>query len=438
MLNLRLLEDYFNIMTPFSAWAAALLAIVASLVDAAPPACRAVNQHQVAQQQVGKAIYFLTNEAENAVVALPIGSDGLLSAGQVVMTGGAGGFAVNASGQPQLPDGLNSQSSITLVDNVSELHLLSDEVLMCTQTIFAVNAGSNTLTMLSVSPLDPTRMTLVGQPVPFPGEFPISVAASLKNKLVCVTTTGQVAGVSCASWSAQGLEPMGGLRPFQLNQTTPPMGPLNTVSQTLFSKDETKLYTMVKGNPMVNNTGYMASVDIVQDDSGIASLAQDEVRSSPNGTAVLFGTTKMLGDSTSLFTTDASFGAVILSVDSTGRATTDYKQVIPGQVATCWSTISTFTKSAYVTDVGVNRVVEMSLTDASIIKELDLTNGDPGLIDLQSAGTFVYALAPGNGTTPAAITVLDVSGGQGSMKQAQHFSLQGVADKHAQGMAVMM
>jgi hypothetical protein len=81
----------------------------------------------------------------------------------------------------------------------------------------------------------------------------------------------------------------------------------------------------------------------------------------------------------------------------------------------------------------------MSLDDVSIIKQLDLSaNGDPGLIDLRAAGDFVYALSPGNGTTAAAITVLDVSGGQGSMKQVQHFDLSGMAGKNAQGMAVLM
>jgi hypothetical protein len=70
---------------------------------------------------------------------------------------------------------------------------------------------------------------------------------------------------------------------------------------------------------------------------------------------------------------------------------------------------------------------------------IDLSaDGDPGLIDLKSAGNFVYALSPGNGTTEAAITVLDVSGGQGSANQAQHFCLAGFATSSAQGMAVLV
>lgn len=73
------------------------------------------------------------------------------------------------------------------------------------------------------------------------------------------------------------------------------------------------------------------------------------------------------------------------------------------------------------------------------------------MIDLVGAGNFVYALSPGNATTKAAVTVFDISGGQGSKfipsvleldilltifvaaKQIQNFNPQGVTDS-AQGM----
>ena len=231
---------------------------------------------------------------------------------------------------------------------------------------------------------------------------------------------------------------MDALRPFDIGQTTPPMGPLNTVSQTFFSVDESILFTTVKGDPTQNNTGYLSAFP-VQHDNSAACLSTKDTRSSPAGTAVLFGSAVMPHDPSSLFVTDASFGAAVLTLDHNNQASTKRAQTIEGQKATCWATISSFTKSAYVTDVGVNRMVEMSLDNASIIKELDLSaNGDPGLIDLKAAGHFVYALSPGNGTTMAAITVLDVSGGQGSMKQVQHFELDGLAGKNAQGMALLM
>jgi len=381
-----------------------------------------MQQQSAGKPAVGKAIYMLSNDAENAVVALPIGADGMLSQGKVVKTGGAGSVAVDADGKPATPDALVGQSALTVVGN----------------NLFAVNAGSNTLTMMTISANDPTSLACAGKPVAIPGEFPNTVAASAKNKLACVGTTGAVAGISCAPFSEQGLGQMDDLRPFDLGQTTPPVGPLNTVSQAFFSSDESALFTTVKGDPAVNNTGFLSTY-AVQASNGAAALSKKDVRSSPEGTAVLFGSAVMPNDPSSLFVTDASFGAAVLSVDSQGQATVKGSQKIDGQAATCWATISEATNSAFVTDVGVNRVVEMSLDDASIIMQLDLSaNGDPGLIDLRAAGDFVYALSPGNGTTNAAITVLDVSGGQGSMKQVQHFDLDGMAGNTAQGMAVMM
>lgn len=395
---------------------------------------------QAAKATVGKAIYFMTNDAKNAVVAVPIGADGMLSKGTVMKTGGAGSIAVDAKGKPATPDALVGQSALTVVGNVSHQPkpCLDRIRLIVLKNLFAVNAGSNTLTMMAISANDPTALTPVGKPVAIPGEFPNTVAASAKNKLACVGTTGAVAGISCASFSAKGLGEMDGLRAFDLGQTTPPAGPLNTVSQTFFSSDETALYTTVKGDPAVNNTGFL-SMFPVQASNGAAALSNKDVRSSPNGTAVLFGSAIMPNDPSSLFVTDASFGAAVLKVDSKGQASVVGSQAIKDQAATCWATISDATNTAFVTDVGKNRVVEMSLKDASIVKQLDLTNGDPGLIDLRAAGNFVYALSPGNGTTNAAVTVLDVSGGQGSMKQVQHFDLGCLgAGKTAQGMAVMM
>jgi hypothetical protein len=294
--------------------------------------------------------------------------------------------------------------------------------------------------MLSISPSDPTLLKMVGKPVAVSGEFPNTVAASLKNKLVCVGSTGALAGISCASFSeTQGLGAMDALRKFNIGQSTPPVGPTNTVSQTFFSTDESMLFTTVKGDPAVNNTGFLSTFHVKKGQNAAVTLSTKDTRSSPNGTAVLFGSAAIPNRPESLFVTDASFGAVILSLNARGQATVANAQAITGQKATCWATISEATKSAYVTDAANNRVVEMSLDNASIIAELDLSaNGNPGLIDLKSGGNFIYALSPGNGSTCAAVTVLDVSGGQGSMKQVQNFALDGIADKTAQGMAVLV
>jgi hypothetical protein len=70
----------------------------------------------------GKAVYFITNEEQNAVVALPIGKDGKLSKGSITMTGGVGSISIDgANGMPAASDALIGQSSLTVVGNVSQI-----------------------------------------------------------------------------------------------------------------------------------------------------------------------------------------------------------------------------------------------------------------------------------------------------------------------------
>lgn len=234
---------------------------------------------------------------------------------------------------------------------------------------------------------------------------------------------------------------MDGLRSFDLGQSTPPVGPTNTVSQVLFSEDESRLLTIVKGNPTVNNTGFVATFPVnPASQCSLASLSTAGTRSSPSGTAVLFGTQK-IPNTENFFVTDASFGATILSFDSeTNQLSLAAKQVIDGQKATCWTTISSASESAFVTDVQVNHIVEMSLTDGKIIQDYNTSavNAGLGFIDLAAAGNFVYALSPGNGTSEASVVVMDVSGGQGNAKVVQNFGLGALgAGKNAQGMVAV-
>jgi hypothetical protein len=68
-----------------------------------------------------KGIYFLTNDAQNAVIALPIAADGTLSDGTVTATGGAGSNSIDGSTNlAAAPDALVSQSSLTIAGQVSQ------------------------------------------------------------------------------------------------------------------------------------------------------------------------------------------------------------------------------------------------------------------------------------------------------------------------------
>jgi len=179
-----------------------------------------------------------------------------------------------------------------------------------------------------------------------------------------------------------------------------------------------------------------AAENATADDHGIITVSEEGDLSSPNGTAVLFGSLAIPG-STNVIATDASFGVAILSVDGNGEASVMSAQAIDGQAATCWVTISEFTNTAFVTDVGVNRVVEVSLEDASVINVTDFDNGNPGLIDLRAAGSFIYALSPGDGTIPPAVTVIDVSAGSGTAAEIQNFDISALTGANAMGMVAL-
>lgn len=74
-----------------------------------------------AKNKVGKVIYITTNDKTNAVVAVPIASNGFLSKGSSVLTGGAGSnfFDATTNG-PAAPDALASQSALTIAGNVRD------------------------------------------------------------------------------------------------------------------------------------------------------------------------------------------------------------------------------------------------------------------------------------------------------------------------------
>lgn len=297
--------------------------------------------------------------------------------------------------------------------------------------------------MFAIDKADPTKLTMVGKPVAVPGEFPNTVAASSKNRLVCVGMTGAVAGISCAPFDDKnGIGKMDNLRAFDIGQSTPPVGPTNTVSQVFWSNDQSKLFATVKGDPAKNNTGFLSTFPIDGCSSGRSKagikLSSTEERSVVNGTAVLFGSLPV-PNSQDIFATDASFGGAILSVDGNDQGSLAASQEIQGQKATCWVTISPATKSAFVTDVATPRLVEMSLTDAKILGQVDLAStGSGGMIDLRASGNFIYALSPGDNNTSTKVLVMDVKGGSKQAKLVQSFDVAPLGGgATSQGMAIL-
>ena len=68
----------------------------------------------------GKAVYLMTNDDENSVVALTVMPDGTLKKGSVTSTGGKGSISLDGmTGEPAATDGLVSQGSLTVAGQVS-------------------------------------------------------------------------------------------------------------------------------------------------------------------------------------------------------------------------------------------------------------------------------------------------------------------------------
>lgn len=354
----------------------------------------------------------MTNEGDNAVVALPVGKDGSLSTWTTASTGGAGGSLVSPTdGTPDGPDALGSQGSVQVADHM----------------VFAVNPASNSLSAFRISYEDPTDITFLNT-VGVNGDFPVSVAISSKLKIACVGSTGTTSGVSCAPYTNAGLGAFDLLRSIPLGQSNPPTGPLNGIAQVFFNEDSSSLITIVKGNGSMPDTGYIAVYPV---ENGVPSITAE--KSVPAHTAVMFGSANIPGTD-NILVSDAAFGFVILTLSdlSTPLAVTN----ITDQKATCWATVSTLTGTGFVDDVLVSHLVELDLGTGAIVSDIDAGNNGQGMIDLVAVGRRIYALSPGNGTVNAAVTVFDISGGRGSAKSIQNLEIPGIG-RFAEGMAVL-
>ena len=142
------------------------------------------------------------------------------------------------------------------------------------------------------------------------------------------------------------------------------------------------LFITVKNDPMKNTTSFLSMIPVQE--NGI-------------GTQVLFGST-IIPDSNNILATDDTPAIV-------------HKTTIENQSATCWVAVSPITKTAFVTDVGRNNLVEVDPTSGEVLQNTPLMSENPGYVDLLVGGKFVYALSPGSmdGSRKAHVAVVDVS-----------------------------
>ena len=384
-----------------------------------------------AEEKKPKALYFLSNAPDNAVVSLGIKDDYSLAEGATSPTGGHGGYGLIAPDKtPAGPDALWSQGSIAVADDVS----IPKKKSFSKATPILTNSQAPLRRQSRLQQRDLVRHqkiraheTQISQRSQLPRRLPVSVATSAKHSKFCVVNSGRRNGVACGSFSrTTGLTLPDNLRPFGLNQTTPPTGPMNTPSRTLFSADEKQLLTTVKGDG-AKNPGFL-SVFAVDDDGNVGT---NETRSSPKKTKFMFGATT-IPDSSHLLITDPFIGAAIVDVDESGNATTVAVSHIPGQKAICWATYSNFTGTGFVTDTVTNLLVELNVESGKEVARAELKPGGAAPIDLVAVDKFVYTLNAGSAVIPPAVGVFRV--GAGKIREVQAYVPPGVTLR-AQGLA---
>jgi len=363
------------------------------------------------------AVYFITNEdTGNFVVAMNINpANGQLKLARAISTGGQGNH-----GQAKGPDALFSQGAV--------------KASVTGQFLVAVNSGSNTLSMFSIDPKNPTTLKLVGGPTSSEGEFPVSVAINKAGTVVCALNGGQVNNVQCFDVDKKkGLRSKKNTRrSLKLVLDTSPTGPANTVSHVIFSDDEKTLLASIKGDGK-QKPGFIASWDINngQLSKDFKKIAVPDKGNLPFGMAAIPGKNAVIA-------TDAALGFNVLDFGNTGNgnnlkfAGKSSSNAVNNQKAVCWVARSKKTGNFMMSDIGTSMITEVNIDDnlkAKVVKQFPL-DANSSLLDLDTAQfqktntEFLYVLAAGKNS----VDVLQING-SGDSKKIQTLDIAAPAKK---------
>ncbi|KAJ7248167.1 hypothetical protein B0H12DRAFT_728939 [Mycena haematopus] len=364
-----------------------LSVLLASAVSAGPNENKMMmngNAGQAAARSAVGAAFFITNEPTgNFVVAAAIGSDGKLTLRQATSTQGLGSHGAPGVG----PDALFTQGAV--------------QASAAGKIVAAVNPGSDTISVFTIDPTNPTNLEMIGKPVGSGGQFPVSLAINEAGNTVCALNGGAINGVACFSVDkTKGLVPIANtVRSLNLNQTTPANGPPGTVSQVIFNEDNTQLIASVKGVPPT--PGIFAVWDIAAD----GSLSQDFKAVQPAKGGLLPFSMTLIKGKNAIFATDAGVGVDVVDFSGGVQAgvASGASSILPikGQQATCWSSFSPATGNYYVTDVGTSDLTEINVDKnlkPTVVTQYAQGNGTSTLDNaVASVGKkdFIYILAPG-------------------------------------------
>jgi 6-phosphogluconolactonase (cycloisomerase 2 family) len=368
--------------------AGALTTVFAGAAGAATP--RAATHGSATQPPFDGVVFVQTdNTSGNEIVAYDRAGNGSLAQAGTYATGGLGG-----------------QLTGSVVD-----HLASQDSLVASQSgdaLYAVNAGSNTVSVFSVRGDRLFLREVIGSG----GTFPVSIAA--RGDLVYVVN-------ALAGGSVQGYFSFFGLlfplpgsnRPLGLNPSATPQF-VNTPGQVAFSPDGAQLIVTTKANGgdidvfQVGRDGLLSTTPVVNAEPGAVPFAINFDQA---------------GD---LVIAEAGTNALATFTLNAEGTVTPIEAVPTGQAATCW--VATTGEYFFASNAGSATVSRYASTGAGEISLLGATSTDTGTVDAAVApgDGFLYVQAGGPGTvdefqvgnggslSPAgSVTVPGAAGGEG-------------------------
>jgi 6-phosphogluconolactonase (cycloisomerase 2 family) len=337
-----------------------------------------------------RAVFVQTDSPTgNSVVAYERAADGTLNEDGVYATGGLGGV-LNGS----VVDHLASQGSLALDP---EHH-----------TLYAVNAGSNTVTVFGVAGDRLRRRDIVSSG----GSFPVSVAVD--GDLVYVLNARAGGTVQGFRRTAHGLVAIpGSNRALGLDPTATPEF-VNTPGQAAFSPDGTQLLVTTKAN----------------------GSAVDVFRVRRSGSLSAAPTVNTLAGAVPFAMTWDGLGRLVLAEAGTNSVATfrvdghgdlhAISTAATGQAATCWIVGSR--DRFYASNAGSATLSGYRVGILGDLASLGTTATDPGTVDatVTSDGRYLYVQAGAAGqvdgyrigrdgslTSLGSVTVPDAVGGEG-------------------------
>lgn len=221
--------------------------------------------------------------------------------------------------------------------------------------LFAVNSGSNSFSLFKINSKDPTDIQLL-KIIDSCGDYPVSIAVN--KRIVAILNGGEKSNLVGFKWNKSGkieIKPSF-IRDILLNpqQTTPPKGLYNTVSDILFSSDNKCIIISYKGTSKSNPGGLL-----------IYTVKKDKVSEKPiynilQGGCLSFGMKK--SGKNGLIITNASNGVYFIVYDSsTGQTNSFYPDFLPINGAVCWIAHSKKTKHYYIISTITSQITEIKI-----------------------------------------------------------------------------